>query len=269
MIGRAALVTAVALAAAGCGKPLISLPAGPGAPAPDAAGIVDQATMACRRISTITAEIGVSGSVNGHRLRGRLSAGFAVPASARLEAVSPFGQPLFIYVANGDDATLLLPRDERVLEHGRPAEVLEAVAGVPLDSSDLRKVITGCVDTPDVGRARQPGDAWRVVPDGANEVYFRRDKASAPWQLVATVHGASGAGTGWRAEYRDFDNGVPRTIRISSTDRDQFDLGLSLSQIETNVSLGAEAFRVQIPRSAAPITLSELRDSGPLRTNDR
>ena len=51
--------------------------------------------------------------------------------------MAPFGQPLFIFVATGDDATLLLPRDERVLEHGRPDAVLEAVAGVPLGAADL------------------------------------------------------------------------------------------------------------------------------------
>ena len=77
------------------------------------------ATATCRAVRTLTAEIAVSGSAGGHRLRGRLSAGVAAPASVRLEAVAPFGPPLFIFVAMGDDAALLLPVMEIVWQHGK------------------------------------------------------------------------------------------------------------------------------------------------------
>src|SRR5262245_55325481 len=93
----------------------MKLPTGPGTPAPDAAALFDQAAAACRRVNTITAEIAVTGSVRGRRLRGRLLAGLAPPASARLEAPAPFGEPLFIFAARDEEATLLLPRDNRVL----------------------------------------------------------------------------------------------------------------------------------------------------------
>src|SRR5207247_4598749 len=109
---------ALAVAAAGsvaCGVPLAKLPAGSGVHATDAGAALDQATAACRSIRSLTAEVGVSGSANGHRVRARITAGVAAPASARLEAVAPFGPPLFIFVAPGNDATLLLPRDDRVL----------------------------------------------------------------------------------------------------------------------------------------------------------
>src|SRR5439155_20838604 len=96
--------------------PLTKLPAGPDVPAADAAGALAHATAACRAIRTVTAKLATSGSAGGHRLRGSLLAGVARPASAHLEATSPFGPPLFIFVATGNDATLLLPRDERVLE---------------------------------------------------------------------------------------------------------------------------------------------------------
>ena len=56
-----------------------------------------------------------------------------------------------------------LPRDGRVLEHGQPGAVLEAVAAAPLDPSDLRRALTGCADAPDVQSARQVGPDWRVV----------------------------------------------------------------------------------------------------------
>jgi hypothetical protein len=43
------------------------------------------------------------------------------------------------------------------------------------------------------------------------------------------------------------------------------DLTAALSQIETNLDIPAEAFAPSVPSDAAPITLEELRDAGPLR----
>ena len=124
-----------------------------------------------------------SGSVGGRRLRTRLLGGFTAP-SVRLEAIAPAGPPFFIFVATGRDATLLLPRDERVLEHGSPEDVLDAVAGVPLNPIDLRAVLTGCAIAPEPAEARQPNADWRIVPDGAGHVYLHREAPSGPWRLT-------------------------------------------------------------------------------------
>src|SRR4051812_211065 len=112
----------------------MKLPEGPVSAASDGREVVAAATAACDRVTSLTAEIGVSGSVGGQRLRGHMIVGVAGPpvrgpaapgvTSIRLEAASPFGAPLFIFVARGAEATLLLPRDDRVLEHGKPDEVL-------------------------------------------------------------------------------------------------------------------------------------------------
>ena len=56
-------VVALAVTATACGAPLMKLPSGAGAPAPDAAAAWSQATRACRAVRTLTAEIAVSGSV--------------------------------------------------------------------------------------------------------------------------------------------------------------------------------------------------------------
>jgi hypothetical protein len=277
------LVIVAALSAASCGTPLMKLPSGPGVAVSrqEAAASLAQATAACSGLRTLTAEIAVSGSAGGHRLRGRLSAGVAAPASARLEAIAPFGPPLFIFVASGDDATLLLPRDDRVLVHGQPDAVLDAVAGVPLGAADLEATLTGCAaaaDTADMA-ARQFGDTWRqLTTASAGELYLHRTAAEAPWTLAALVRRVPG-GRAWRTEYRDHQNGLPRTIRVTSLDGGDdgarqgraFDLQLVLSQVETNVPLEAAAFTVQIPKDAAPISLEELRRSGPLapKSNDR
>ncbi len=263
MTAARAAAFALALAAAGCGTPLMKLPSGPGAPAPDAAQAFEQATASCARISTISAEVGVAGRVGGQRLRGRLLAGLATPASAYLEAPAPFGAPLFVFAARAHEATLLLPRDRRVLRDGDPADVLEAITGVPLDPVQLRSVLTGCAPAAEPGalaQARSLGTVWRTIP-GEPELYLRRDRDVAPWRLVAAIHREE---PGWRADYADFQGDVPRGVRLTSLDGRRFDLRLSLAQVEINVPLEPSVFEVAIPRGTQPMTLEQLRDAGPL-----
>jgi outer membrane lipoprotein-sorting protein len=265
-----ALALALALASVGClGRPLVKLPSGPGATAQDGAGALQQAIGSCVTIRTLTAEVAVSGSAGGRRIRARLTAGVSPPASARLEAVAPFGQPFFIFVATGNDATLLLPRDNRVLEHGRPEEVLEALTGVPLGAAALHDILTGCASEPAAGppQARGFGDLWRLVEAGHDaELYLHRDASNTPWRL-STVLSRSIGGRSWRVDYGGFEKDLPRAVRLTSVGAAEsaaFDLQLALSQVEINMALGADAFRVKIPESASPITLDDLRRSTPL-----
>jgi hypothetical protein len=255
------LAAVVSLSTASCAPGLMKLPSGPGEPAPDGRVALAEATAACQPIANFSAELGASGSVSGQRIRGRLLVGLAAPASMRLEAVAPFGPPVFIFVARADDATLLLPRDDRVLEHGRPGAVLGAVAGIPLEPGELLQALTGCVSASAGDAGRQLGDDWRVVSAGSADAYLHRESRAAPWRIVAVVHHdarAPGGPAEWRAEYRDFQNGVPLGVRLASADRKQFDLRLALSQVETR-PLGPDVFRVQVPPTARPITLDELR----------
>ncbi len=215
----------------------------------------------------MTAEIGVSGSIGGHRARGRLIGGFD-PSSARLEAAAPFGAPAFIFVARGGDATLLLPRDGRVLEHGRPAEVLAAVAGVPLGAPELFHTMTGCELPEKLANPVAMGDNWRAVAgEGGAKAYFHRESASAPWRLVTVFVGGNALRWSWRADYEDFANGLPRTVRLVSAERNRFDLRLALAQVEINVPLSADAFRVVIPPDYQRITIDDLRRAGPLASD--
>ena len=238
----------------------MKLPAGPGAPAADAVDALAQATAACRGIRTLTAEVAASGKVSGQRFRARLSVGVAAPASARVEAVAPFGAPYFILAATDEEATLLLPRDERVLEHGKSQDVLDAVAGVPLGAGDLQTVLTGCAPVVAAPEGRELGADWRLLTGADGDALYLHRAGGRPWELAAVLRRA------WRVEYHDLLNGVPRTMRITSAaDRSSasFDLTLALSQVETNVPLGAEVFRVDIPRAAQPITLEDLRHARP------
>jgi len=266
---RGTLLTAAALVWASCSAPLLKLPSGPGVPALDAMDVILAATAACRPVSAVSLEMSVSGSIAGGRVRGRLLAGLTRVGAVRLEAVAPAGQPVF-FLTNGvgfvqPGATLLLPRDNRVLEGGQFDAVLQAVTGIPLDAPLLFLVLTGCVPSAPVG-GNALGDDWRLVTAGSYDVYVHREK-DGTWRLMATV--TRGADSGWRAEYSSFQDGLPRSIRLVSVRSRAFDLTIALSQVELNPTLGDNVFRIQIPTSAKPIALDELKASGPLGTNGR
>jgi hypothetical protein len=252
--------------ACSCARHGLKLPTGGGEPASDGREALAQAIAACSAIRTFTAEIRLSGKIQGQRLRARLLVGTAAPASARVEAVAPIGAPVFIFVARGGDSTLLLPRDNRVLEHAAPQDVLGAIAGVPLTPEGLRLTLTGCWP-PDatVSGARRYGDSWRVIALPDNDlVTLHRARATDPWRIAAAErHDQQGR---WRATYDVYQNDLPQAIRLSSAataGASVFDLQLSLSQLETNVPLEDDAFRVKIPGDAAPISLDELRHARP------
>ena len=263
------VLLAAAVATSSCATRLMTLPPGPGAPAADSRDALVEATTACRAVSSMTADASVSGSAGRQRLRARLNIGVQAPASARLEAIGPFARPLFMLAARGDEATLLLNDDNRILRGGRPADVLEALTGVPLDAADLRDALTGCVPS-EAGSAegRQLGDDWRVIEDGARLLYLNRDPRTAPWRLVAAVHRTAGSPE-WRAEYRTFVDGLPKAVRLVSSDPGRFDLRLELRDVELNPPIPPAAFEVIVPPSAQPITVDELRRAGPLRDEPR
>ncbi len=130
---------------AGCAHPRLALPTDQGAPLPDFKTIHAQLSSPCTGVRTLTAELALSGRAGRQKLRGRVVAGFARPASMRLEGVAPFGPPAFILASRPEMTVLLLPRESRVLR-GAPAEdILGALTGVTLGPADLLAILTGCV----------------------------------------------------------------------------------------------------------------------------
>jgi len=252
-----AVALLAALSTASCAVPLMKLPAGPGVAASDGSARLAEATAACLDVSTISAALTVSGRVHGNRVRGRLLAGLAAPDSLYMEAPAPFGGPLFVLAASNGDATLLLPRDHRVLEHGQPEAVMEAIAGVPLSPANLKSTLSGCDGSAAGanGDARAVGDDWRILA-GEPVRYLRRDRATGAWHVVSVVHGGA---DGWRVDYAGFVGGLPRSIRLLSNAPQRFDLQLELSQVDINVGIDATAFHVTLPPGMQPISIDELR----------
>lgn len=216
--------------------------------------------MTCAGVRTMTAELGLAGRAGGRSLRGRAIAGFERPGSMRLEGVAPFGPPAFILAARAGAATLVLPRDNRVLRDAPAEDILGALTGVALAPADLQAILTGCVvASPGAtgGRLHQNGWASIDLTDGATLFLEREDGA---WEPRAARR------PGWQIEYPTWQGGFPQTVRLRSLDPAvDVDLTATVSQRETNVPLEASAFAVAVSASALDLTLDELREAGPFR----
>jgi hypothetical protein len=177
----------------------------------------------------------------------------------RLEGIPPFGQPIFMLGAQDGDAVLSLPRDERVLRGQPPQAILEALVGVDLAPADLLAILTGCVVPNSMATGgRLHGNGWASIDlQGGGKLYLRR---TAQWELRAAQR------DGWQIEYTMGQSQFPASVRLTSqSQKVNVDLTTGISQLEANVALDPGTFRINVPPDAKPLTLDELRESGPLR----
>jgi len=259
-VGFGILILGVVALTAGCAARLVSLPTDPGAPLPDFTQIHRQASSACSGVRTLTAELGLSGRAGGRAVRGRAIVGFERPASIRLEGVAPFGPPAFVLAGTGATATLVLPRDNRVLRNARADDILGALTGVALSPADLLAVFTGCVTAMPVASAgRLHRNGWASIDLGGDATVFL-ERVALGWQPRAARR------PGWQIEYPEWQGAFPATVRLRSLDPQvNVDLSAAVSQLEANITVDPAAFKVDVPREALSLTLDELRDVGPLR----
>ena len=260
--GAALFAVPALLMLAACAERSLVIPTGAGEPIATGTPIAADVFGHCQQLSTLTAEIRLSGHAGRQKLRGRLIAGFSKPASIRLEAVAPFGPPVFILAATAADSTLILPRDRRVMRHVPPADILEALAGIAVPPSDLLPLLAGCVPSESMpADARGYGSEWMSLRSDAWTAYLQH--RGARWQL------ASITGPNVFAEYSAFTGTRAGVLRLresaAGAAKPQVDLSLTLSQVELNVPVPEAAFQVAVPAEASPISLDELRQSGPMR----
>jgi outer membrane lipoprotein-sorting protein len=256
---RAAWLGVCLATASACGAKAPVLPTGGGAPFPEAAAAYAEATTACRAVRTLSAELALSGRAGGQKLRGRILGGFAEPGQVRLEAPAPFGRSVFTLVVRDGAATLVLNREHRVLRDAPPVELVEALTGVALGPDELRSALAGCglgVDQVASGQT-YPGE-WATVEGARSRTWLRR--VGGAWRLVASSRDAL------EVRYDEFASGRPSAVRVRTTPAQGAgtDLTLRLTQVDVNVALQPDVFQVDVPPDATPLTLDELRRTGPL-----
>jgi hypothetical protein len=258
---RPVLVLLLAVLAGACAPPRLQLPSGDGEAFPAYEQAWEEAARGCRDIRSLSAELAISGRVGPEKLRGRVIAGFAAPGRIRLEATAPFGPPVFILVANGPTATLLLPREHQVVEGETTSAILDALVGLDLGPDDLLAILAGCVvaaPRATGGRSYSAGWARIDLADDAT-AYLRRE--GQRWEIRAGVRRSL------RVDYAPAGSGAPSTVRMqvmASDGSPRSEVRIGLSQVEVGVPLGPEVFAVKVPADVTPITLAQLRQAGPI-----
>ncbi len=264
-----ALIGLAVLGLSACASVRVRPPTGPWTADPAAVEAFEAATAACRGARTITAEIGVSGRAGDTRVRGRLLAAVERPGRLRIEAVAPFGAPIFILAGRDGRATLLLPRERRYVADADTGELLEALTGLRRSADDLLALLAGCAvaDPRPASGSRNPAGWLAVGVDARATAFLRRD--SGTWRLRAASHTSDDQSLPWLIEYEDFVSAFPGTIRLREGAPDgpagpSVELTLRIAQREVNVAVDPAAFFVATPAGAAAMTLDELRQLGPL-----
>ena len=270
MIGRSVVVT-LAVVLTACAARTPPRPTGSQTPDPTAADAFTRATKSCIGLKTVTGELRLSGRAGDEGIRGTLLTGLAAPASIRFEAVAPFGAPVFILAGRDNRATLLFPRDNRVLPDAAVSEILGRITGLSLSATDLRLILTGClVENPQPSDGRAWPGGWKAItlvpspstsltagpstPPSAINAYLKNVNGAPA--LVAADYGE------WLIDYTNHQNGFPRNVRIRSG---TVNISAAIEQLEINTAIDDRAFAVDIPPNAERLSLENLRSVAPLR----
>lgn len=257
LVVRCALAFAAATLAACAPKAEIAWPTGAPVPSAESVAEFDRAAGACRAVESATAEVAVSGRLGRERVRGRLLLGADRAGRLRVEALAPFGEPVFVLSAKEGRATLLLPRQGRVLLDAPAGEVLDALAGLRVEPADLHAMLAGCV------AAGEPREGTAIGPYSLVRLDDRARAAVLDSRIVSGEISSPGAPL--RVGYAEFGaDGRPRLLRIRRGAPTTVDLQLRLSGVEVGVPLDARALAVTVPADVRSMTLDELRRASPL-----
>jgi hypothetical protein len=264
------VLVAGAIAASACAPRTFTPPAPGSEPAPNAASQLKEALAGCGTIESLAAEAALSGRVAGARARGRLHLGIARNGGLRIEGVAPFGAPVFVLAGKADSATLVLPRDQRVVANVPARDLIAALAGVTLEPAELLDLMTGCLGRDWLSGPDSVGpDAVAGAQRAGRFTWIRTDKSVEAWidasnaspRIVAARRGPL------LVDYPQRAAGPPSIVHVVQQEASGplvADLTLRLSDVELNATLAREAFQVDVPAGATPMTLDELRRSGPL-----
>jgi outer membrane biogenesis lipoprotein LolB len=241
----------------GCAAHVFVPPTGPTVPFPGAAAAWRQATHACAGALTYAAAMGVHGRAGDQRLSGTIVGLVTAADQIRLEYHAPIGPPGFVLGGDAAQATLVLPRDKRVLT--APADqIVEAITGLRLGPRALLAILSGCVSQRrDLVDAARYGDQPEVRTADARVFLRSRDDH---WEVMA------GVVNGLILQYDRFEGAWPSQVRIRTEPgrAPAVSLTVDLSQINVNVPRPPATFGVSVGPDYTPLSLEQLRRAGPL-----
>jgi hypothetical protein len=249
----------VAALACACATARVAFPTGPTEPAPDAVTSWQTATEGCRGAKTFSAEIHLNGRVGDQKVPSvTLQGAMTRNGEMRLLAVAFAGSPIFTLAGRTERATLVLPRDHRVLT-APTADIIAALVGIRLTPVDWLDLLSGCVAAaPAASGVRIAGATIVTLEAGAGRLRLEKDGTS--WRIAA------GERPDLLVEYREYQGRWPSVARVTSRAGAAVavSLNMTISQIFVNTSTSARTFALDVPSDYSPMTLDELRAIGPL-----
>jgi hypothetical protein len=212
----------------------------------------ESATRACADVRVFNAEIRPSGRLAGTRVRAT-SLFLAVTAAGQIGLeVSVANQTEFVIKGDAMRATLVLPRENRVVT-APAADILDALVGLDAGPERLLSIFSGCVAIERaIVRADRIGGLLRITtPDAV--AFLRVDQGI--WRLVA------GEFAGWLVDYRRFDAHGPAAIGIQSPEGREpaVNLTMTVRDARLNPDLLPAAFTAIVPPGFEPADVRDLR----------
>ncbi len=258
MRAATAAAAALTLTLAGCASHGFVRPEGPSRPLADAGALWRQTSAPCQSLTAYQAQLRLSGRVAGEPV-GNLIVGVVTTRASEigLEARAS-GPPAFVLGGRADRATLWLASSRRVVVDHADA-IVDALVGVPWDPERLMAVLSGCVTF-----AGRPADAREYDGgitalrfSGGDEVYVETI-AGRSTVRAAVVDGVS-------VDYQRAESGWPTQVALRSEPGRSPSVALSM-RIDVAVpdpATNPSQFTVVVPTGASPMSIEELRASGP------
>ncbi|HVW05436.1 MAG TPA: hypothetical protein VHB78_10550 [Vicinamibacterales bacterium] len=253
-----AAVSSLTLGVAGCASHGFIRPEGPSRTIADASALWQQASAPCQSLTTYQTQLQLSGRVSDQPM-GSLTVGVVATRAGEigLEARAS-GSSAFVLGGRADRATLWLASSRRVVVD-RADAIVDALVGLPWDPERLMAVLSGCVTF--AGRATDAreydGGITALRFSGGDDVY------------VETIAGRSSVRAavvdGVVIDYRRAESGWPQQIALRSEPGRSPSVSLSM-RIDVAVpdpAANPDQFAVAIPPGASPMSIDELRASGP------
>ena len=257
-----ASAAAILTCTSACASALFVPPVGPGEPAPGAAAAWAEATRVCGGVTTYKASLRVSGHIGGERLPTTIDIATGATATGiRLEGRAA-DRKIFLLAGTADEATLYLDDGHRSAT-GRPEDLTDALMGVKLGPGRWLALLTGCVAAPPdfISGARYGANLGVTTPGG--RVFLARE--NGVWR---NVHGEF---DGLVVTYRRFSSAFPDEWRLKSEPgRDpSIELSVRVDDIASGQPIAPSVFTLALPDDVTPMTLDDLRQSGPLHRKGR
>lgn len=239
------LPVALALLLAGC----TSLPAPPREPlTPEVHRLIDGLDRRWRQFEDLRTRVEIT--LRRDRDLQRLSGVLLLksPDSIRLEALSPWGQPILILAATGESFTVYRVTENRALSGPASARATERWLGFALEPAELVGILAGHVlpmKEPRNGALR-PAEGWGTFLELAGAGTVQRIWLD-PETLVVSRAEWSGGGGPFRVTY---DGGgpvdPPAGLTLTALDR-PLAVSIRYRDPEIGVGLPAEIFRLTLP----------------------